>query len=86
MRNEIETKRNERNRNDIHRNETKRNLPKRNEIETIFTETKRKRYSPKRNEIYRNETKSKQQNRFGEYRFDFVSHFTGTLLKLGRKK
>ena len=86
MRNEIETKRNERNQNDIHRNETKRNLPKRNEIETIFTETKQN--LPKRNEndIHRNETKSKQQNVSISFRFDFVSHFTGTLLKLGRKK
>ena len=63
MRNEIETKRNERNRNDIHRNETKRNLPKRNEIETIFTETKRN--LPKRNEndIHRNETKFTETKR-----------------------
>jgi hypothetical protein len=55
------------------RNKTKRNETKRN---------KSKRNSSKGNEIYRNETKSKRFGQFHfvsiSFRFDFVSHFTGT--------
>jgi hypothetical protein len=76
MRNEIETKRNEINRNEIHRNETKskRNEINRNEIDQNET----KRNNSKWNKTYFNERIS-----WVSFRFDFVSHFTGTHQKTG---